>query len=113
MSSKFKNIGKTVKTWRLHNDISQARLAKAIGYKNGQFISNLERGLSSIPHEKILILCEVLNIETEWIVDAILQDHRKEITTCIDMCIIKKKELPSMPKFLASSMTNKPELIYF
>lgn len=113
MKGRFKNIGMTVKNWRLHNDISQAQLAKAIGYKNGQFISNLERGLASIPHDKILILCEVLNIETEWIIDAILQDHRKEMSMCIDMCIIKKKELPYLPKFLESSLSIKPQLIYF
>ena len=44
---------KSLKRMRIELDITQAELAKTIGYKNSQFISNLERGLCGLPLDAI------------------------------------------------------------
>jgi hypothetical protein len=41
---------------------------------NGQFVSNVERGLSSIPSTKYKILCNVLNIFPQELEKALLLD---------------------------------------
>jgi ribosome-binding protein aMBF1 (putative translation factor) len=41
----FKNIGKLVKAAREVKGLSQTQLSKELGYKNGQFVSNIERGI--------------------------------------------------------------------
>ena len=47
----FKNIAELIKTKRLQHPkgYSQSELSHLLGYKNGQFISNVERALCNIP----------------------------------------------------------------
>lgn len=73
----FKNIAELIKVKRLDhpNKYSQSELSHALGYRNGQFISNVERGLCSIPLKGIHKVSEVLNIEPEVVKNAILKDY--------------------------------------
>lgn len=81
----FKNIGKLVKTTRDAKGISQTYLSKELGYKNGQFVSNIERGICSIPFEKIPTLANLLSLDPLAIKEAILKDY----STAIDSYIRK------------------------
>ncbi len=73
----FKNIAELIKVKRLDHPkkYSQSELSNALGYRNGQFISNVERGLCSIPLKGIHKVSEVLNIEAESVKLAILKDY--------------------------------------
>lgn len=109
MSRKFKHIAKTIKTWRKHRDISQQDLAQCVGFKNGQYISNVERGIASFPPNKILRLCEVLDMDTENIIQAIVEDYRIHLEIAVQKSRIEKVELPALPDFLKPI---PPDLIY-
>ena len=80
-SKNFSAIAQFVSKHRKLKGISQMSLAKKIGYKNGQFISNIERGLCSIPPEKAKVLCKELVIDSdldyinERLVDAVVLDY--------------------------------------
>ena len=83
----FENIAEVVKTYRkiaineeTGKNYSQLELSQAIGYSNGQFISNVERGLCSIPLNNIKRLCGVLNIPDEIIKLALINDYTADIT---------------------------------
>lgn len=56
MKEKFPNMAKLLKQFRIKNGISQNKLASVLGYKNGQFISNVERGKAGLPLPKQAIL---------------------------------------------------------
>lgn len=73
----FKNIAELIKVNRLNhpNKYSQSELSHALGYRNGQFISNVERGLCSIPLKGIYKVSEVLSIDPEAVKVAILKDY--------------------------------------
>lgn len=73
----FKNIAELIKVKRLDHPqkFSQSELSNALGYRNGQFISNVERGLCSIPLKGIHKVSEVLNVEPETVKMAILKDY--------------------------------------
>jgi transcriptional regulator with XRE-family HTH domain len=77
----FESIAILVRTKRLaHNKkYSQSDLSKLLGYKNGQFISNVERGLCSIPLKMLTRLSTVLEISKEDIKLAVLKDYEKTI----------------------------------
>ena len=77
MKKKFENIAKVVRKCRKEAKLSQEKLSKSLGYKNGQFISNLERGKCGLPANKINITSELLNIDSMRIVDALVLDHAK------------------------------------
>lgn len=72
----FGNIAKLIREARLGHPqkYSQTELSSKLGYKNGQFISNIERGLCSVPVKSLNTLAEVLNLSPEAIKEALLKD---------------------------------------
>lgn len=72
----FQHIAKLVKTKRQTHParLSQSELSHKLGYKNGQFISNVERGLCSIPLKSLSTFCEILDIPKKEIVETMLKD---------------------------------------
>jgi len=76
---KFNNIATLVRVARNKTTLSQQDLSHRLGYKNGQFISNVERGLCSVPLKKAERLCTVLNIDQFQFTHACMQDLKKNI----------------------------------
>lgn len=77
----FTNIAKLVRDKRLASTkgLSQNDLSKLLGYKNGQFISNVERGLCGVPFKNLNKLCEILNIEQSELKAVILRDVEETV----------------------------------
>lgn len=77
----FENIAKLIRTKRLSHPkgYSQSELSNLLGYKNGQFISNVERALCNIPLKMLRKVSEVLDIKPEELKTAILRDHEMTI----------------------------------
>jgi transcriptional regulator with XRE-family HTH domain len=73
----FDNIAKLIRTKRVSHPkgYSQSDLSHMLGYKNGQFISNVERALCNIPLKMLGKVSEVLDINPEDLKSAILKDH--------------------------------------
>lgn len=78
----FKNIATLIRTKRINHpkSYSQSDLSLLLGYKNGQFISNVERGLCNVPLKMMKKISEVLDISAEDIKTAILKDHEETLT---------------------------------
>jgi hypothetical protein len=72
----FQHMAKLVRLKRSTHpeNYSQTDLSLLLGYKNGQFISNVERGLCSIPLKMVPLLCEVLHIPLLEVKEAMLAD---------------------------------------
>ena len=77
----FKNIANLIKEKRASHarNLSQAELSELLGYKNSQFISNVERGLCSIPMKTMKRISEVLDIEPEILKEVVLRDHEETL----------------------------------
>lgn len=81
----FKHIAFIVKKYRkmkaqqLTQKISQEELSKLLGYKNGQFISNVERGKCSVPLKSLAKLANTLDIPVEELVDAVVKDFQETV----------------------------------
>lgn len=73
----FQHIAKLIRTKRMQHPkgYSQTELSQLLGYKNGQFISNVERGLCNIPMKMLKKVSEILDISAIEMKDAILKDH--------------------------------------
>ena len=82
----FKHIGKFVKDGRTKHPqlYSQNQLSKLLGYKNGQFISNVERGLCGIPLKGIQKLIEVLGLDSLELKNAMLRDYEDTIDSFLN-----------------------------
>ena len=77
----FKNISNVIRISRNFGEkrMTQGELSKALGYKNSQFISNVERGLCSIPMRKIDVTAEALGIMPSKIKDAMVTDFKNTL----------------------------------
>ncbi len=75
----FDHIAEIVQARRNHAKLSQEELSKLLGYKNGQFISNVERGKCSLPVEKICLFCEATNTATDNVIKALLWDYQMTV----------------------------------
>lgn len=77
----FKNLAILVKQKRMAHPqkYSQAELSDLLGYKNGQFISNVERSLCHLPFKILPKVCDVLSISGTEIKDAMLKDYAETI----------------------------------
>lgn len=77
----FDNIAQLIKEKRrrLTPKVSQQGLSYRLGYKNGQFISNIERGLCSVPLRSLNSICEVLKVSKEELKQTLLDDYAKTI----------------------------------
>ncbi|MBT3585821.1 MAG: helix-turn-helix transcriptional regulator [Halobacteriovoraceae bacterium] len=77
----FRHIADLIKTKRTtHAErYSQSDLSHLLGYKNGQFISNVERGLCSIPLKMLKKVSQILEISPLELKDAVLKDYRETL----------------------------------
>lgn len=85
----FKHIATLVKSKRINHpkNYSQSELSEMLGYKNGQFISNVERGLCSIPLKMMGKVSEILGISPEELKKSVLKDHEETLSNYFDNSI--------------------------
>lgn len=76
---KFENIGLAVKEARENKGLTQDQLSKALGYDNGQFISNVERGKCSIPVKKLKKMARKTNVSAEHFVNFMVLDYQQKL----------------------------------
>jgi hypothetical protein len=77
----FSGIAQLVKNYRLQHPkkLSQVELSNLLGYKNGQFVSNVERGICAIPLKALGDLVRILNIPQNDLVKAMVRDYEETI----------------------------------
>jgi hypothetical protein len=80
------NVGNMIKEARLNHPkrYSQSELSHLLGYLNGQFISNMERHLCTLPMKMIPKVCSILNIDIEVMKEAFIKDYVLELNTEIE-----------------------------
>jgi hypothetical protein len=84
---KFTHIANLIKRKRLSHphSLSQSDLSHLLGYKNGQFISNVERALCNIPFKMMVKVCEILKISHEEIKAAMINDYNDTIDSYLSL----------------------------
>jgi len=105
----FKNIAQLIRTKRLQHPkgYSQSELSHLLGYKNGQFISNVERALCNIPLKMLGRVSEVLDIDSDDLKNAILKDHEETLNNYLNLSV-KKGEVKTLHKDEDKTANEKP-----
>ncbi len=90
----FKNIAQLIRSRRMNHPkgYSQSELSHLLGYKNGQFISNVERALCNIPLKMLKRVSEVLDIPADDLKAAILRDQEETLNNYLFNSKPTKKE---------------------
>jgi len=107
----FKSIAKLIRTKRLQHPkgYSQSELSHLLGYKNGQFISNVERALCNVPLKMLSKVTEVLDIHPTELKAAILQDHESTLNNYLE--IQTGAEVKELHSGNSESTSNQSEFI--
>ena len=79
----FHNIGLFVRVSRLDAGLSQTALARELGFRNGQFVSNVERGLCSIPEHKIAHTAEILKVSPYTLIKHMVRDYQLNLSGAV------------------------------
>ncbi|WP_041096357.1 helix-turn-helix transcriptional regulator [Bacillus badius] len=79
MKRKIFNINR-LREYRLSRGISQAHMARQLGYKSTSGYSNIERGKSSLTFERALEISQILQEDME----VLLVDEVEEAVVCVD-----------------------------
>lgn len=96
----FQNIAKLIRSKRVGHpkNYSQSELSHLLGYKNGQFISNVERALCNIPLKMLRRVSEILDISAEELKLAILKDNETTLNRYLYAPAKRKGEETSADK---------------
>lgn len=89
INRQFTRMGNLIKAKRIERELSQEQLSKILGYKNGQFISNVERGICSIPLNKAILTCKILDIMVKDFKQAYLADIDNNFEAIISQTNLK------------------------
>ncbi|MDD4975738.1 MAG: helix-turn-helix transcriptional regulator [Bacteriovorax sp.] len=89
----FKNIATLIRTKRIGHpqDYTQSDLSLLLGYKNGQFISNVERGMCCVPLKMMKKISEVLDISLDELKVAFIKDHEETLINYLNKSTTAKK----------------------
>lgn len=113
----FKSIARLIRTKRLGHPkaYSQSELSHLLGYKNGQFISNVERALCNVPLKMLSKVSQVLDITPEDLKSAILKDHHDTLTNYLSMEDSIERQTPNgltqESRNVSSPSENRPEAL--
>jgi transcriptional regulator with XRE-family HTH domain len=88
---KHRSLGNYLKNARTKKNLSQWDVAKKLGYSSPQFISNLERGISSPPLKVLRTLVDLYSLSPKEVVEVIADEQEK----------ILKQHLAKLRKALA------------
>ena len=80
MKRDFRNIAKLVKDKRILVGVTQEKLSQLLNYGNAQFVSNIERGICSIPCKRVKDLAVILQCSNQEIIDAMALDYSQYLT---------------------------------
>jgi len=72
------NLAEFLRATREKAGLSQLEVSETVGLKSAQYLSNIERGVSSLSKSMIPKVAKALKIRSEDIVDAILKDIREK-----------------------------------
>ena len=77
----FSHIAKLIREKRVNHpkNYSQSELSQMLGYKNGQFISNVERALCNVPLKMLPKVSQILDITPSDLKSAMLEDHQQTL----------------------------------
>lgn len=72
-------FGAWVKDLRIECGYTQARLAKLLGFNNGQSIANIESGRVPLPKRNYRQFIKVFNLDPKKFIDVICKIYRKDL----------------------------------
>lgn len=81
MNIRSRHLATLIRKRRIELDLSQGELNKLLGWysKNGQVVSNIERGVQQMPAKTINKLANAIMVSREEIMDLMVKDYQEAL----------------------------------
>lgn len=81
MNIRSRHLATLIRKRRIELDLSQGELNKLLGWysKNGQVVSNIERGVQQMPVKTINKLANAIMVPREEIMDLMVKDYQEAL----------------------------------
>lgn len=76
-------VGDLLRAARAKSGLSQSEVGDRLGYGSAQFISNIERGVASLPAEKIMPISRLFKLDVDVIIDAKADDEKAMLRAAV------------------------------
>jgi transcriptional regulator with XRE-family HTH domain len=76
----FRALGLYLKKRRIQKGFTQSEVAQKLGYGSPQFISNIERGISSVPVKSLKIFVNLYEVPAEEVLEILLDEKRRYLS---------------------------------
>lgn len=73
-----KNFGRYLKESREKADLSQSYVSEKLGLSSSQFISNIERGIATVPLSTLRKLVRLYSLKTDDVMVVVKREQRRE-----------------------------------
>lgn len=77
---KYRSMANFIRARRKIAGVSQQDISKALGFGSSQFISNMERGLCTLPPKYFKPVAKILKVSPTLFIKVYLNDERIRIT---------------------------------
>lgn len=76
-------LGLFLKAKREEKGLTQSEVARTLGYGSPQFISNIERGISSVPMKSLRLIIDLYGVSADEIVDILLEEKKQQLARAL------------------------------
>lgn len=88
----MKKLAEALKQAREKAELSQGEVAKALGYSSPQFVSNMERGLCSIPPRKAAAFCKLTGMKPAKLRELMIETMTRQLDKGLGLGRAKKEK---------------------
>ncbi len=79
----MKTMGQFIQAKRKSIKMTQRHLAKCVGWKTAQFVSNIERDVATLPPEKFAKMARVLGMDAKVLIKYHVADYERQLTEMV------------------------------
>ena len=103
-------LGAFIRTNRKKLDLTQEAIANFLGYDNYQMISNIERGIASIPFPKVPKLAQCLQVDEREILETSFKGRKLADKRDLLFLFERGKDTLSSTRYITLDKEDEPEL---
>lgn len=86
-------LGLFLKSKREEKGLTQSEVARTLGYGSPQFISNIERGISSVPMKSLRLMIDLYGVSADEIVEILLEEKKQQLARALSQTHPKPGEI--------------------
>lgn len=78
-SKAYTEIGKIIREARINKEITQKDLSIDLGFASHQYISNIERGITTMSADNLGRICAILEIPSNYIQKLLVDEYAQKL----------------------------------